>query len=149
MLIVSTIIWATMGYNSLKNRNDSTSYTTINNSFSQHLLYTLAIVCNQRNEAVIKNSKHLSCFNMFVVWIYFQDQGISVPIATRPVLAVWCLTSVILICYYSTGIISFLTVPKLRPVVNSIEELSSSSVLQVAAIKSSIFETIFLVFKIL
>jgi len=52
---------------------------------------------------------------------------------------------VVLVCFYTGNIISFLAVPKLQPAVSSVEELAYSSNLQVVVGKSTIFETVLLV----
>jgi len=86
-------------------------------------------------------------YNLSSFFLSFQDQGVpqSAPHSTRIALAVWFLISVILVCFYVTCITSFLTVPILRPIINSVDELAYSGKLEVAAVKSSIFEAIFLV----
>ena len=66
-------------------------------------------------------------------------------LSTRIALGAWCLASVILVALYAVNIISFVAVPKLKPFVNSIEELAYNNKLQVAVPKGTIFETILLV----
>jgi hypothetical protein len=43
------------------------------------------------------------------------------------VAGVWCLTMVVLVNAYTGTLMSYLTVPKLRPIVNTLEELAASS----------------------
>jgi hypothetical protein len=55
---------------------------------------------------------------------------------------------VVLVCFYTGNIISFLAVPKLQPAVSSAEELAYNSNLQVVVGRGSVFETVLLVPKI-
>lgn len=55
--------------------------------------------------------------------------------------------SAALVYAYSCCIISYLTIPRSYLLVNSVEELANSKVLQVTTLKNSIFETTLLVRK--
>ena len=59
--------------------------------------------------------------------------------AVRLMVAFWCLMIVVLSTCYSAEITSSLTVPRLTPVVNSLEELASSSQTQLAIDPGSTF----------
>lgn len=52
--------------------------------------------------------------------------------------ATWCLMTVILINAYASNLISFLTVPKLNPIVESFEDLAASRDLKLAVDTNSV-----------
>ena len=53
---------------------------------------------------------------------YFNERKLPV----RILVAVWCLMALILVNSYTGNLISYLTVPRMKPVVNSFEELANS-----------------------
>jgi glutamate receptor, ionotropic, invertebrate len=53
---------------------------------------------------------------------YFHERKLPV----RILVAIWCLMALILVNSYTGNLISYLTVPKMKPVVNSFEELANS-----------------------
>ena len=63
-------------------------------------------------------------------------------------MSVWCLASVVLTYLYSGCLVSFVTVPKLRPIVENLDELANSSQLEVVTLKSHFFESYLLVFNL-
>ena len=101
------------------------------------------MICNQRK---------LFSYNIAILFKkgidIFSDQNLPASASshsTRIALSVWCLISVVLVCFYTTTLISFLTVPKLKSVVSSIEELANHSRLKVAVSKGTIFDALFMV----
>ncbi|XP_046649955.1 ionotropic receptor 93a-like isoform X1 [Daphnia pulicaria] len=74
------------------------------NDIYDHTLYTMTIIAGQGN--------HISA---------------KANISLRLVAGVWCLTMVVLVNAYTGTLMSYLTVPKLRPIVNTLEELAASS----------------------
>ncbi|XP_046632858.1 glutamate receptor-like [Daphnia pulicaria] len=85
--------------------------------FSQNFLFAFGALCSQSK------------------WI--PSSSYSTRIATSS----WCLMSAVLVYAFSSCIIAYLTIPKSYLLVNSIEELANSEILQVATLKNSIFET--------
>ncbi|XP_046631539.1 glutamate receptor-like [Daphnia pulicaria] len=83
--------------------------------FSQNFLFAFGALCSQSK------------------WI--PSSSYSTRIATSS----WCLMSAVYA--FSSCIIAYLTIPKSHLLVNSIEELANSEILQVATLKNSIFET--------
>lgn len=83
--------------------------------------------------------------------VFFYEYGIAKDMSTHSpnsspiVLSVWCLACVVLVYLYTGVLISYLTIPKMRPIVETVEELAESTRLQVVAIKNSIFESTLLV----
>ncbi|XP_057379258.1 glutamate [NMDA] receptor subunit 1-like [Daphnia carinata] len=86
-------------------------------SFNQHVLSALALFCSQG-----------------------QHTAARAPHSNRIAISSWCLMSTVLVYAYSSCIISYLTIPKSHLLVNSVEELANSQVLQVATHKNSFFE---------
>ena len=65
----------------------------------------------------------------------------------RMISAVWCLVAIIVINYYNSMFISYLTVPKHEPLLNNLEELASSENQCVIVEKGSAIANMLLVFK--
>lgn len=76
------------------------------------------------------------------------DPG-SLGHATRITAGVWCLTCIVFVYLYSGSLTSFITIPKLAPLIESLEDLTNSSALQLTILKNSVFETIIMVWKTL
>lgn len=66
--------------------------------------------------------------------------------ATRLVAATWCLTAVVFIYLYSGCLTSFITIPKLRPLIESLDDLATSVDLELTILKNSVFESMILVY---
>ncbi|XP_059353235.1 glutamate receptor ionotropic, kainate 4-like isoform X1 [Daphnia carinata] len=64
--------------------------------------------------------------------------------ATRLLAATWCLTAVVFIYLYSGCLTSFITIPKLRPLIESLDDLATSVDLKLTLLKNSVFESIIL-----
>ncbi len=64
--------------------------------------------------------------------------------ALRIVAGVWCLTSIVFVYLYSGCLTSFITIPKLRPLIESLDDLSTSVDLELTILKNSVFESIIL-----
>ena len=73
-------------------------------------------------------SEH-NCKLYFILGRYFTAQ----KLALRSVAAVWCLSCFILVQSYSCVLISVMTLPKLKPLVNSVYDIPKISGLQVVA----------------
>ena len=56
----------------------------------------------------------------------------------RLVAGVWCLAALLFSNHYNSLFISFLTVPKHEPIVDSFEDLASSETLEIAVEKGTI-----------
>lgn len=69
--------------------------------------------------------------------------------STRIAAASWCLTSVVLVYLYSGCLISFMTVPKFRPLVETLDELADHKELQIATLDTHFFQSMLLVRKYL
>ncbi|KZS09633.1 Uncharacterized protein APZ42_026119 [Daphnia magna] len=70
-----------------------------------------------------------------------KNTATRVPHSNKIAISSWCLMSAALVYAYSCCIISYLTIPRSYLLVNSVEELANSKVLQVTTLKNSIFET--------
>ncbi len=68
---------------------------------------------------------------MFFIDPFFFLKGNQISakaqISLRLVAGLWCLTMVVPVNAYTGTLMSYLTVPKLRPIVNTLEELAASS----------------------
>ena len=65
----------------------------------------------------------------FILGGYFSGK----KLALRSVAAVWCLSCFVLIQSYSSVLISVMTLPKLKPLINSVYDIPNISGLQVVA----------------
>lgn len=65
--------------------------------------------------------------------------------ASRVTAAAWCLSSVVFVYLYSGSLTSFITIPKLRPVIESLDDLAVNPNLKLTILKNSVFESIILV----
>ena len=65
--------------------------------------------------------------------------------ATRMIASGWCLTSVVFVYLYSGCLTSFITIPKLHPLIESLDDLSTSVDLELTILKNSVFESMVLV----
>ena len=93
---------------------------------------------------IIKNHKNDRIMNCAIYWflIFFSISiGPYIPLrqtSFRLAAGVWCLMSLVLINAYSGNLISYLSVPKLKPVVQSFENLASSLDLKLAIDANSV-----------
>jgi hypothetical protein len=65
--------------------------------------------------------------------------------AVRIIAAAWCLPSVVFIYLYSGCLTSFITIPKLYPLIESLDDLATSADLKLTILKDTVFETMILV----
>ena len=77
---------------------------------------------------IFSQSNH-SCKLYFILGGYFSAK----KLALRSVAAVWCLSCFILVQSYSSVLISVMTLPKLKPIINSVYDIPKISGLQVVA----------------
>jgi Ligand-gated ion channel len=81
----------------------------------------------------------------------FRLAGRSIPSvgplghATRITAAAWCLPCVVFIYLYSGCLTSFITIPKLHPLIESLEDLATNADLKLTILKDTVFETMILV----
>lgn len=68
--------------------------------------------------------------------------------ATRIIAGVWCLVSIVFVYLYNGCLTSYITFPKMRPIIESLDQLANSAELELAILKNSVFESIILVFSI-
>lgn len=61
--------------------------------------------------------------------------------ASRIVAGVWCLTSVVFVYLYSGCLTSFMTIPKLHPIIESLDDLADSADLELTILRNTVFET--------
>jgi len=84
--------------------------------------------------------------------IYIYTIGYPIPSAAtrfqsvRLVIVLWCLMVLILINYYSSELTSNMTITKLKPIVNSLEELAASDKLKPTIDMNSVLANRILVF---
>jgi hypothetical protein len=76
---------------------------------------------------------------------YYIPQNLRLNI--RIPIALWCLVAVVICNAYSGTLTSFLTVTKMKPIINSLEELASSDHYKLTAEYNSAFNDKFLVSK--
>ena len=79
-------------------------------------------------ENICSQSNH-SCKLYLILGGYFSGK----KLALRSVAAVWCLSCFVLIQSYSSVLISVMTLPKLKPIINSVYDIPKISGLQVVA----------------
>lgn len=115
-------------------------------TLAEHLFLIFGIICLQRDFQI---TWFFGFYKLLIEKCLFitaaKDSTTSSPNCSPIVGAVWCLSCVVLIYLYTGVLISYITIPKVRPIVDSTEELANSDRLQVATIKNSIFETTLLV----
>ncbi|KAI9551422.1 hypothetical protein GHT06_021755 [Daphnia sinensis] len=123
MLCVALATWLTsdfgpiqLGLNGITHKRRRRGYKEM--SLTDHLYAIFAIICLQP-----------------------KDMSTHSPNSSPIVLSVWCLACIVLVYLYTGVLISYLTIPKMRPIVETVEELAESTRLQVVAIKNSIFES--------
>lgn len=90
-----------------------------------HTMYALTVICGQGNIA-----STLYQFGMKLLFDPFPKGNNISPktkFSLRLVAGLWCLMMVVLVNAYTGTLMSYLTVPKLRPIVNTLEELAASS----------------------
>ena len=63
----------------------------------------------------------------------------------RIIATVWCLSSVVLVYLYSGCLTSFITIPKLNPAIESLDDLMTNTRLKLTILKNSVYESIILV----
>ena len=107
--------------------------------FSSSTLYVVRIITSQ--------GQH---YNQ-VIWIIFNSQidfrwELGLPeYSLRIMMAIWCLTIVVLSNCYSSKVTSSLTVPKLKAVPNSLKQLAYSQDFKLVIDRGSTFAQICLV----
>lgn len=90
----------------------------------------------------------------FYISFIFKDMGTSIykRLKKRSTVSVaaafWCLSAVVICNAYTGTLTSFLTLPKLKPIINSLEELAASNRYKLTAELNSAFTDTFLVFTV-
>ena len=144
--IVSLIATYCRQIHPLENEDyQSTSFAT---ALSQNLLFAWSTLLNHGwNVFFVQFLKEkLDCH------IYIYTIGYPIPSAAtrfqsvRLVIVLWCLMVLILINYYSSELTSNMTITKLKPIVNSLEELAASDKLKPTIDMNSVLANRILVF---
>ncbi|EFX83375.1 hypothetical protein DAPPUDRAFT_315894 [Daphnia pulex] len=87
---------------------------------------------------------------MYYFGIISSQAGRSMPSvgplghAVRIIAAAWCLPSVVFIYLYSGCLTSFITIPKLHPLIESLDDLATSADLKLTILKDTVFESMIL-----
>ena len=132
---VLTVITLTTKQKSLKKK--SKNEVLMNNSS-----YVLAIITGHGNKEEHLQNYSVSSFLEFKILLFLSDNNKgsylrSRSLSLRFLAGVWCLMSLVLINYYNSLFISFLTVPQHEPLVNTFEDLARSAKLSLAVEKGS------------
>lgn len=105
-----------------------TSWNSTNfmNAFNHHTIYVITVITGQGTCTDL--SVLLRKYFLFSFSIPRKGNSISpkVKFPLRLIAGVWCLTMVVLVNAYSSTLMSYLTVPKLTPIVNTLTELAAS-----------------------
>lgn len=115
--------------------------TTNITNFSVYTIYIVSILTNQ---GVIKTKCTKKQFLKLVFFFqgnYVQPKQTSLRVAA----GMYCLMALVFINAYAGNLVSYLTVPKLKPIVNSFEDLALSLELKLAVDARSIMANRFLV----
>ena len=72
----------------------------------------------------------------------------SFKLPLRILAGVWCLVMLVVINGYTGNLISYLTVPKLKPIVNSFQDLAESDTLKIAVEAKTVLAETFLVSRL-
>ncbi|XP_046631468.1 glutamate receptor 1-like isoform X2 [Daphnia pulicaria] len=126
MLSVAVATWLTSRFGPIRQvmkKNIADKNSKLDNgymkmSLSDHIFAVFSIICLQPKESSTRS-----------------------PNSSPLVGSVWCLSTVVLVYLYTGVLISYLTIPKMQPIVETTEELAASPRLHVVAIKNSIFES--------
>ncbi|XP_046461150.1 glutamate receptor ionotropic, delta-2-like [Daphnia pulex] len=119
------------------------------------MIGTLAIFSryqNTRNSSSVSTSFwEILGRNTLTTLGLLTGQGFYIPqnlrLHIRIPIALWCLVAVVICNAYSGTLTSFLTVTKMKPIINSLEELASSDHYKLTAEYNSAFNDKFLVSK--
>lgn len=118
-------------------------------SLSDHIFAVFSIICLQRKKFKFYLFMMVRGFDSPIPRICFtiaaKESSTRSPNSSPLVGSVWCLSTVVLVYLYTGVLISYLTIPKMQPIVETTEELAASTRLHVVAIKNSIFESTLLV----
>ena len=110
------------------------------------LLFFLLSAFNVRNSNFRFHLYEVKWFDSPIIFtIAAKESSTRSPNSSPLVGSVWCLSTVVLVYLYTSVLISYLTIPKMRPIVETTEDLAASTRLHVVAIKNSIFESTLLV----
>lgn len=158
MLSVAVATWLTSRFGPIRQvmkKNIADKKSKLDNgymqmSLSDHIFAVFSIICLQRkkfkfnlsmmSKDLILQSHVNPCFA-----IAAKESSTRSPNSSPLVGSVWCLSTVVLVYLYTGVLISYLTIPKMQPIVETTEELAASTRLHVVAIKNSIFESTLLV----
>ena len=116
-------------------------------SYKLSRYYLCNFMCAKPNLLRTLTSRQQLNFNIISLSGRSVSQFLSHSI--RITMSAWCLACVVLTYLYSGCLVSFVTIPKLRPIVENLDELANSNQLEVATMKSHFFESYLLVLCIL
>ncbi|KZS21010.1 Uncharacterized protein APZ42_012161 [Daphnia magna] len=104
LFVVSTVaLIICMAFLTHFNRQYIFKLTSFMQTMSDHAVYAITVITGQGNSVSAKER-----------------------LSFRLLLGIWCLTMVVLVNAYTTTLTSYLTVPKLKPIVNTLAELAAS-----------------------
>ena len=132
-MVFSMSLFSKISLNSINNNNSKESSdvklrrrktTTLYNLASSYLVYVLNIITNQ-GESILFIIK-LNCeLNYFYAMNMMRTGGniAVVRFSLRSLVGVWLLIATVLVNSYSGTVVAYLTVPKMKPAINTFEDL--------------------------
>ncbi len=114
-------------------------------SLSTYASYVVSVLTNQGVKILILLRYKKNRILKFVCYLYSGNYFYLRQTSLRIAAGLYCLMALVLINAYSGNLVSFLTVPKLKPIVSSFKDLSSSLHLKVAVDAKSVLADRFMV----
>lgn len=73
------------------------------------------------------------------------SEVITFTLATRCIIAAWCLTAVVFVNSYTSSLVSYLMAPKFVPLINTVKNLADSHDISIVVLKHTSVESILFV----
>jgi hypothetical protein len=76
------------------------------------------------------------------------NEVINFTLATRIVIAAWCLMGIVFVNSYTSSLLSYLMAPTFLPVISTVQDLADSHDIEIASLKhTSVDSALFVIFK--
>lgn len=105
---------------------------------------------------VVASRKTKKFFNMFFIKRliekldsqFIADDIIHYTLATRLVVAAWCLISIVIVNSYTSSLVSHLMAPKFSPLINTVQDLADSREISIVVLKHTSVDSALFVIRI-
>lgn len=104
-----------------------------------------AVINRKRNYYYLKKQFYLSIHHAIII----ANGVINFTLATRLIIAAWCLMGIVFVNSYTSSLLSHLLAPTFLPVISTVQDLADSHIVQITSLKHTSADSALLVFDII